>query len=138
MAVSLAERHPTPERMDDPALPPADLGAALDGLARLNVWTRSAAGLTGRLLDLARRTPDRPLRILDVATGGGDVPIRLERALAAAGARVEIEGCDVQPVAVEHAARTAERFRSPVRFFVQDVLREPLPGGYDVIMSSLF
>ena len=138
MAVNLAVRHPTRERMDDPALPPAELGDALGGLARLNAWTRSAAGLSRRIRALARLTPDRPLRVLDIASGGGDVPIRIERAVAMAGFHIEVDGCDVQPVAVEFATRAANRVRSHARFFVHDVLRDPLPDGYDVVMSSLF
>jgi len=138
MVGHLAVRTPTRERMDDPALPPAELADALDGLSRLNVWTRSAAGITARILDLAGRSRGRPLRVLDVASGGGDVPIRLERAVAAAGIQIEVDGCDVQPTAVEYATRAAARRNSHARFFVHDVVRDPLPGGYDVVTSSLF
>jgi 2-polyprenyl-3-methyl-5-hydroxy-6-metoxy-1,4-benzoquinol methylase len=138
MAGSLVVRMPTRERMDDPALPPVELADALDGLARLNAWARSAAGLTGRILDLARQTPVRRIRVLDVASGGGDVPIRIERAVVAAGLPIEVDGCDVQPAAVEHATRAAARRSSKARFFVHDVVRDPLPGGYDVVTSSLF
>jgi 2-polyprenyl-3-methyl-5-hydroxy-6-metoxy-1,4-benzoquinol methylase len=138
MAASLAVRMPTRERMDDPTLPPAELAGALDGLARLNAWARAAAGITGRILDLARQSPDRPIRVLDVASGGGDVPIRIERTVTAAGHPIDVDGCDLQPTAVEYATRAAERRNSNARFFVHDVVRDPLPGGYDVVTSSLF
>ena len=125
-------------RWTTPRLRPAELDAALTGLARINAFCRSAAGLASSLITLAKQTPDRPLRVLDVATGAGDVPIRIHRLAKNAGARLEIEACDISPVAVDHANRSAKRQQSDVRFFVHDVLNESLPTGYDATISSLF
>ncbi|HEY2786808.1 MAG TPA: methyltransferase domain-containing protein [Fimbriiglobus sp.] len=138
MPVEFDTRHLTAELMDNLGIAPAVLDSALVGLAHINAWTRSTACLAGPVLNQVRKTPGRTFRILDVASGAGDVPIRLYRAATAAGLSLEIDGCDVQPHAVSHANRMAKRCGSRVRFFRHDVLREPLPAGYDAVTCSLF
>jgi SAM-dependent methyltransferase len=132
----LEQRRLRPEVMDQPGLDPAQHARALRGLARINWWSRSSGILWPALLALAPAAG--PLRVLDLATGAGDVPIRLSRRARRAGIPVRIEGCDVSAVAVDYARRRAERVGADVRFFVHDALAEPLLSGYDVVMCSLF
>jgi 2-polyprenyl-3-methyl-5-hydroxy-6-metoxy-1,4-benzoquinol methylase len=80
----------------------------------------------------------RPLRVLDIATGAGDVPIGLWRRAVRTGVPLEVAGCDLSPGAVRHAKRQAGGARAPVRFFQLDALRRELPSGYDVLICSLF
>jgi SAM-dependent methyltransferase len=135
---SLSRRRLRGEVMDDPGLDPRRHRGALRGLARINLFSRSAGILWPALAALAREVSPRPLRVLDVATGGGDVPIRLGRRARRAGLAVRWDGCDRSPVAVAYAAARARRAGAPVRFFVADALAEPFPAGYDVVMCSLF
>ena len=76
--------------------------------------------------------------MLDVACGGGDVALGLWRRAEHAGLRLEVEGLDRSPVAVEHARAHATAERAAVEFRVADVVAEPLPAGFDAIVSSLF
>jgi 2-polyprenyl-3-methyl-5-hydroxy-6-metoxy-1,4-benzoquinol methylase len=78
------------------------------------------------------------VRVLDLATGGGDVPIRLHHRARRAGLPLTVEGCDVSPGAIEYATRQAERRGAAVRFFVADALADDLPHGYDAVVCSLF
>jgi SAM-dependent methyltransferase len=135
---SLSQRRRRPEVMDQPGLPAPRHDRALRGLARLNSWSGSARLLWGPLAQLARRAPRRPLRVLDLATGAGDVPVRLWRRARRGGLDLEIDACDISPVAVEHARRRAARAGAPVRFFVHDALCGPALGGYDAAVCSLF
>ena len=82
--------------------------------------------------------PDGPIRILDLATGGGDVPIRLARLARRRGLDVRIDGGDLSPTAVDFAREAARRAGVDVGFFRLDALNEPLPEGYNVMMCSLF
>jgi len=132
----LEQRRLRPEVMDQPGLDPAQHARALCGLARINWWSRSSGILWPALLAQARAAG--PVRVLDLATGAGDVPIRLSRRARRAGVPVRIEGCDVSAVAVEYARRRAERVGADIRFFVHDALAAPLLSGYDVVMCSLF
>lgn len=135
---SLARRDRVPELMDDPALDPAAHGLALAGLARVNRVSRSADTLWPPLLRLARRNPRNPLRILDIATGSGDVPIALAVRAKRSGVRVEIHGCDISDTAVSVARAAARDAGVSAIFFRHDVIADPLPGGFDAVTCSLF
>jgi SAM-dependent methyltransferase len=130
-------RRLQPEVMDQPGLDPGLHRQALAGLRRINFWGRSAGILWPPLATAARAVAPRPLRVLDVASGGGDVPIRLWRKARRAGLPIVVAGCDVSAVAVAHAAGEAARRGAEVRFFQADALADELPGGYDAVVCSL-
>ncbi|MCH8805696.1 MAG: methyltransferase domain-containing protein [Planctomycetes bacterium] len=137
-SLKMRRRERRPEIMDDPALEPERHRRALHGLARVNRWSDSAGILWPALREAARRNGRRALRVLDIATGGGDVPIRLWRRARASGVPFAIDGCDVSSRAVEHARESADRAAAEVGLFVHDALAGDLPTGYDVLISSLF
>ncbi len=124
--------------MDQPGLDPAAHRRALDGLARLNAASGAFRYLWAPIAELARSTKGRPLRVLDVATGGGEFPVTLMHWARRAGLPIEAAGCDRSETALEYGRRTAVAVGVPVTFFPQDVLSGPLPSGYDVVTCSLF
>jgi 2-polyprenyl-3-methyl-5-hydroxy-6-metoxy-1,4-benzoquinol methylase len=134
--MSLRHRHLTPEVMDQPDLSPSRHEAALRGLSRINFWSRSDAIVWPALAALARR--QKTVRVLDLATGGGDVPLRLWHRARRSGLDLHIEGCDVSPVAIDHARARADGEGAQVRFFVHDVLNGSPLDGYHATMCSLF
>jgi 2-polyprenyl-3-methyl-5-hydroxy-6-metoxy-1,4-benzoquinol methylase len=123
--------------MDDPALAPDLHRQALRGLSRINWISASDRILWGPIARLAKET-SRPLRVLDIAAGGGDVSIRLWRRARAAQLPIEFHGVDISPIALDHARRNAERAGAAVEFQRLDVFHDDLPDGFDVITSSLF
>ena len=129
-------RRLIPEIMDDPALPAADHLAALRGLARLNRASRASSAIWRALRPYA--DPDAPLRVLDIATGSGDVALGLARCAAGEGVRLELTGCDVSPRACEAANRRAQESGLDARFFTLDALSDPLPENSDAVVCSLF
>lgn len=131
--MSLARRHRQPELMDDPALDPAEHRRALAGLARINAVSNSAGVLWPSLRRLAVQL-NRPLRVLDIATGSGDVPLALLRLAAREKLPITLAGCDLSAVAIG----VAKRVPSPVEFFTLDVLNAPFPDGFDAFTCSLF
>ena len=135
----LGVRRRLPELMDDPALEARQHVQALRGLERINRWSRSASILWSPIRDAASQAPGRSIRVLDVATGAGDLPIALWRAARRHRVPLSIDGCDVSPRAIEHAKRRASAIGAEVGFFPLDVFSDALPAGeYDVVMSSLF
>jgi len=133
------QRVLTGELMDDPGLDRAAHVHALRALGRAAMISRTAASLWPTISGAARRQPDRPLRVLDIACGGGDVAVDVARRLARAGIAGEVVGCDLSPVALEYATALAARGHvGRVRFTRLDVLRDPWPTGFDVVMCSLF
>jgi 2-polyprenyl-3-methyl-5-hydroxy-6-metoxy-1,4-benzoquinol methylase len=135
--LSALSRRLRPELMDQPGLDPGRHRQALRGLGRINFWSRSAGILWPPIAALARAS-GRPLRVLDIATGGGDLPIRLWHKARRAGLSLVVEGCDVSPVAVAYATEQAERQGAGIRFSAADALTGDLPADYDVIVCSLF
>ena len=91
---AVTERRLQPEIIDQPDIEPGQLHGALRGLERINWWSGSARILWQPIRRLAAERPTRPLRILDIATGAGDVPIRLWRKACGAGIKLEIAGCE--------------------------------------------
>jgi SAM-dependent methyltransferase len=131
--MSLARRHRHPELMDDPALDPAEHRRALAGLARINAVSGSVDVLWPAIRQLVAEL-NRPVKVLDIATGAGDVPAELYRRAVRAGLPIEFAGSDISPVALEVASRAG----SPVRFFPLDAIKDRLPTGFDVFTCSLF
>jgi 2-polyprenyl-3-methyl-5-hydroxy-6-metoxy-1,4-benzoquinol methylase len=126
--------------MDQPGLDEGLHGQALRSLALVNWLSMTSLTIWRQIRKLAEETiPSRPLRILDVACGGGDVAQRLAARARRAGIPVHVDGCDINPVAIAHAREAAPRWGTKnVGFFQHDALRNPLPDGYDVVTSSLF
>jgi SAM-dependent methyltransferase len=124
--------------MDQPDLNADRHVQALRALARINFLSRSAGILWPELSALARAVAPRVPRVLDVATGAGDVPLRLWRRARRAGLELSLEGCDISPVALEHARSRAAVAAAPIRFFEYDALNGPTPSGYDAVVCSLF
>lgn len=151
MWTALRNRRRAPEIMDDPGLDAARHTHALAGLGRINrlsgsarlLWTPISAWIRAqsesRPQGRGRETaPPRVWRVLDLATGGGDVPLALWRKARRAGLPLRIDGCDLSPRAVEYARSRAARAGADVRFFTRDALAGELPGDYDILTTSLF
>jgi 2-polyprenyl-3-methyl-5-hydroxy-6-metoxy-1,4-benzoquinol methylase len=129
-----------PELMDQPGLDLSEHLQALQGLRRINNLSRTGSVLWSAIAKLARRKEvnGQPVRVLDLATGGGDTPIELDRRARRAGLRMEIQGCDINPQAVDYAQKQARALNANVRFFVLDAIHDVLPSDYDVLTCSLF
>ena len=139
MIASLAQRQLEGELMDDPAVDAHAHVAALRGLRRINRLSRTAAALWPPIARIIDARPGGTLSLLDIATGGGDVPLSLwRRARRRPGLALAIDGCDISPTALRFAAAQAARTGAPLRFFRLDVLTEPIPARYDIITASLF
>ncbi len=129
----LKYREQIPELMDDPQLDANEHRHALSGLARINRLSGSANLLWPEIVRWSR-TLQRPISVLDVATGSGDVPAELLLRAQRAQVALHLTGCDVSPIAV-----AAAQAKCPGgTFFVHDILQEPPPGCYDVVTCSLF
>jgi 2-polyprenyl-3-methyl-5-hydroxy-6-metoxy-1,4-benzoquinol methylase len=131
-------RHRQPEVMDQPGLDEPRHRQALRGLERINFWSASARILWPPLRAFFRQEGATSLRLLDFASGAGDVPLRLWQRARRAGLDLRMEGCDRSPFAVSYAQRRAAQQGAPIRFFEWDVLGEPLRASYDVVTCSLF
>ena len=136
--MNLANRRRLPELMDDPGLSRELHFRALAGLSRLNGWSGSVRIIWRAIRSLQRDGNPASLRILDLATGAGDIPIGLWRRARRSGMTVEIDACDISPVALEYARRKSGEHGAGIRFFECDALKLDCVMEYDVVISSLF
>jgi len=134
---SFTVRERRPELMDSPTLDAERFIGSLAGLRRVNFVTGSARILWPEVHEIAARA-GRPLRVLDVACGAGDMLIRLGARARRAGLRMELSGCDVNPLAVKFAREQSAAADVSADYFQFDALRDPVPADFDVIMSSFF
>jgi len=124
--------------MDDPAIATEQLRGALTGLTRLNFVSNSLRIIWRPTKSLARELKKERLRILDIATGAGDVPIALWRRAKQAGLTLDICGIDFSARSVEFARQRAVEARAPVQFECRNALTDDLSADFDVLMCSLF
>jgi SAM-dependent methyltransferase len=141
-------RRNRPELMDQPEVPEGELATDLRNLAWINAllggiavirahWPKRGewsvvSGAAGASIS-PLTTHHSPLTVLDVATGGGDIPRWLarrerERVLLVAG--------DMHPQMLALARRWSAEL--PIRFLRLDARRLPFPDrGVDVVLCSL-
>ena len=122
--------------MDDPDLDPAEHERALRALARINLLS----GTTGRIWREIRRLAvgARPLRVLEVACGGGDVALAVAARARSAGVALELTALDRSERAFR-VGRSRARARDLPLDFVTGEAPDALPEGpWDLVYSSLF
>jgi 2-polyprenyl-3-methyl-5-hydroxy-6-metoxy-1,4-benzoquinol methylase len=137
-AMSIVHRFRVPEVMDDPDLDAARHVAALRALARINALSRTSHSLLQPVLRLASERGCTKLSVLDVATGGGDVPIRLWRQGRRHGLELRIVAVDASPQAIAFGRARAAECGAPIEFREINVLAGGLPSGFDVVTCCLF
>lgn len=137
MNLTTRDRHP--EQMDQPELDYQSHLKALNALRRLNRIALTAELLFPVLETIFRENRVRTFRVLDIATGGGDLPIRLTEMAERRHLPWIVDGCDFSQTALDIAAdRARQAGLENQRFFQRDLLRMELPLGYDVLICSQF
>jgi len=81
--------------MDDPAADRAELEASLRFIRKINVRLGGAQALVGKLARWSKSWPtDRPVTLLDIATGSADIPLACRRWAQRAGFDLRITAID--------------------------------------------
>lgn len=122
--------------MDTEAVDAADYAACLADLATVNTVTLARLPTLGFMAQAVRRAGGRPLRVLDVACGEGDMLRRVHRWGQRTGHELVLTGLDLSEQGIE-AARAATPDGMGIEYRVGDVFAAPL-GDVDVVLSSLF
>jgi len=123
----------TPELMDRPQPVSAELDTDLHNLRQLNRYFGSYRLIEHFLRRWLR--PRTPMRVLDLATGSGDIPRLVVDYARRIGAAVSVDAVDQQRSTVEIARRLSADYPE-IEFTEGDVMtfeREP----YDVVLCSL-
>lgn len=125
--------------MDQPGLDVRRHTRALDALGRANAVSLTAASLWPSIRAAARAAAPRPIRVLDIACGGGHVLVSLARRAARERIDTGWTGWDLNPTAIEYARTLAARSNvTTVRFDRGNGVRDALPADVDVLVCTLF
>lgn len=119
----------TPEILDSPDCPPAEVEKSLSDLSRINRWFGGVA-TTRRLIErVAAANGRKHFSLLEVAAGHGEVPKVAARQLARHGITLDITLLD----------RAHSHLLPGSRAVVADALSLPFPdNSFDLVSSSLF
>lgn len=132
------KRDLRPEKMDNPNLDPKLHTQALRGLDRLNFLSRTIPPLWKPIKELAKKNNRTALRVLDLATGGGGIPISIKQRAELHRIRLSAEGCDLSLQALVYARKKAKDQNTGVFFSKLDIFKDEIPPKYDVMTNALF
>lgn len=137
--LNFAERSQQDELMDTEPVSFEDFRACLVDLARVNRLTlayRPTLAFFDRLLPFARRL-GRPLEVVDVGSGYGDMLRAIDDWALRRDVSVSLTGVDLNPWSRMAAAEATEPSRK-ICWVTADAFEFDPPHGIDVVVSSLF
>jgi len=132
-----AQPSELPEWMDEPCSYEDFRGCLID-LAQVNRFTlahRPTLLWLNRLIAATDRS--RPLHIVDVGCGGGDMLRAIAKWANRRGIQVSLTGIDLNPYAAR-AARELSTAENGIRWITGDAYAYKPGEGIDVVLSSLF
>lgn len=126
------------ELLDGIDLDGAELAANLRDIRRVNRLAGGTRATMRALPALAERVPaGRPLVILDLATGSGDIPAAVLRWADRTGRDVEMIASDLSPAILTEARSHLEDWPG-VRFSTHDARSVPMPDrSVDIVLCAL-
>jgi hypothetical protein len=139
MNSAFAQRSTTPELMDGEGVGYDEFRACLVDLAKVNRLTRAyppTLGFFNRLLGQARAL-GRPLEVVDVGSGYGDLLRRVDAWATRHQVDVALTGVDLNPWS-RRAAEEATPHGRPIQWVTADAFEYRPARGIDVVVSSLF
>jgi 2-polyprenyl-3-methyl-5-hydroxy-6-metoxy-1,4-benzoquinol methylase len=124
--------------MDAPDADPALLATSLSFIRAINFCLQYTRATLAHLKTFSRDwTPGQTIRILDVATGSGDVPQAIVRWAARQNVQVKIVAVDLHHQTLLAASRTCDN--EPIEFVRADATRLPFANGqFDYVLTSMF
>jgi 2-polyprenyl-3-methyl-5-hydroxy-6-metoxy-1,4-benzoquinol methylase len=122
------------ELMDRPQTVSAELEQDLHRIRQLNRYF----GSYRLVLRFVRRwiKPGDNIRIVDLATGSGDIPRLIVDFARTVGARVQIDALDRQPATLEIATKLSIDY-SEISFIEADMLTWQPADRYDIVLCTL-
>jgi ubiquinone/menaquinone biosynthesis C-methylase UbiE len=123
------QRVNTPEILDSPDCPPAEVEKSLGDLSRINRWFGGVATTKKLVEQVTATTGKKHFSLLEVAAGHGEVPRVARKQLARDGISLDVTLLD----------RTHSHLLPGKHSVVADALALPFPdNSFDLVSSSLF
>ena len=124
-----------PEEIDDPSKPFDEIATSMGDVARSNRWFGGTHAVVHHVARLLRGVaPGTEIRVLDIATGSGDIPQALTRWGRRRGLRITAVGVDNMPAML----RLAQDAAPDVALVRADALHLPFPPrSFDIAVCAL-
>lgn len=128
-----------PELMDRTDNRPADLIATLDDIRLVNRFLRGSNTIVAAVRPFLKALGSgETLRVLDVGTGGGDLPLDLVAEAKRLRRSIHIVAVDRDPVTLDYARRKTAG-APEIEVLAADAFELPFPPtSFDVVTASMF
>lgn len=122
------------EMMDRPQPVSIELERDLERIRQLNHWFGSYHLVLGFVRNWIK--PGDNVRIIDLATGSGDIPRLIVDHARKIGAEVKIDAVDKQSATVEIATKLSVDYPE-ISYSQANILESQTTGAYDIVLCSL-
>jgi 2-polyprenyl-3-methyl-5-hydroxy-6-metoxy-1,4-benzoquinol methylase len=122
------------EMMDRPQPVLAELERDLVRIRQLNRWFGSYRLVLGFIRRWIR--PDEKLRVVDLATGSGDIPRLIVDYARQISAKVQIDALDWQPATLEIARKLSVNYPE-ISYYEANILEGNSIAAYDIALCTL-
>ena len=138
MALNTAHRTSREEIMDDFSMEGNELREALDKIAEINQWLGGNKITLDGIKDLLKDQPkDRPVSILDIGCGNGDMCRAIADFARQENRTISVLGIDANAFTIRHAEACSKEYPS-ITYRVQDVFSEAFKAvQYDIAVCTL-
>lgn len=139
MWIDMTHRSKEEEIMDDLDMSGDILIDSLDKIATINQWLGGNKLTVSGILKLLRDTPkDRPISVVDLGCGNGDMLRALAKVGEKLGYKFDLLGIDANQATIDYAIELSTAFDN-IRYIKMDVLTDEFADiDYDVALCTLF
>jgi len=124
--------------MDQLDLSTEELLLALNGLSQINKVSLTCQHLWKEIYSWLKKNGMNEFKILDIASGGGDVLVSLNEVARARNINLIGIGVDMNPKSCERAKKLSSLKNHKLDFQVKDIFSRDTIKNFDVIICSLF
>lgn len=137
-APNFAERSRETELIDGSNYEPDEFIVSLADLRRINRYLGGQSALTRHLFPLIEASGAKRVRLLDVGTGGADIPVRIVEWARSRGIEIEFVVLDLNAIAAAEA-RVQTAGHPEIRVIRADAMHLPFAdNSFDFVLASLF
>ncbi len=139
LLVNTKYRSEEAEIMDDLDYSGSILHDTLDKLAKINQWLGgNKVTINGLKKVLQHHPKDKPITIIDLGCGGGDILREVSRFGKENGYQFQLIGIDANQHTVNYATESSKTYDN-IEFIAIDIFSENFKNlKYDVVLSTLF
>ncbi len=137
MSIDFTVRSPENEIMDDFEMSGENLLESLDQIAKINKWLGGDKITLNGVNKLIRQTNSKPIKIIDIGCGGGEMCRQISKWATKKQLFVEIMGIDANENTIDYAKEQSKEFKN-VSYQTANVFDPAFDFGvFDIALCTL-